>query len=456
MSNRLYAITNYLVISLFFALMLGGSTPLPDVKIDQLSDYTQEIRYDFFSWVADASWIKLKQASLNSPHYIASAERKEIVVDYLNSMEEVLRAEWELEQIYTNPEIPDPETVSKELREGLELLYAEQRQIAPFAESVLEAQVSEALTEANLTTGGQPLPQPLYHISPLPTALIISPRESIYQDRSIMLLADFPVDKRDALEDKIFAELNFSALVVPVGGVGIYPTMGMRSTNLPWTLDTIAHEWTHNYLTWHPLGWNYDTTPELRTINETVASIVGGEISRMVLERHYPELLAAERPRVDLVALNEPEFGINFSSSQPPHSKGFSPYPVRQIRVEALTTKFFFDPDPFDFRAEMHETRLRVDELLSEGKIEEAEAYMEMRREYIWENGYAIRKLNQAYFAFYGAYADSPGGAAGTDPVGPAVRALREQSNSLADFVHIIMWVDSFEELQVMVNTAVK
>ena len=45
-----------------------------------------------------------------------------------------------------------------------------------------------------------------------------------------------------------------------------------------------------------------------------------------------------------------------------------------------------------------------------------------------------MRKLNQAYFAFYGAYADQPGGAAGEDPVGPAVRALRERSQGLADF----------------------
>ncbi len=50
------------------------------------------------------------------------------------------------------------------------------------------------------------------------------------------------------------------------------------------------------------------------------------------------------------------------------------------------------------------------DELLAAGKIEEAEAYMEARRQVFWDNGYAIRKLNQAYFAFYGAYADVPGG----------------------------------------------
>jgi len=89
-----------------------------------------------------------------------------------------------------------------------------------------------------------------------------------------------------------------------------------------------------------------------------------------------------------------------------------------------------------------------VDKLLSEGKIDQAETYMEQRRQVFWDHGYAIRKLNQAYFAFYGAYADVPGGAAGADPVGPAVRDLRAQSRSLADFVNTISWMTSFQQLQ--------
>jgi hypothetical protein len=96
----------------------------------------------------------------------------------------------------------------------------------------------------------------------------------------------------------------------------------------------------------------------------------------------------------------------------------------------------------------MRKTRETVDQLLAEGKIEEAENYMEDRRIFFWENGYRIRKLNQAYFAFYGAYADQPGGAAGEDPVGAGVRALRAQSPTLADFLWRISWMTSFEELQ--------
>jgi len=65
-----------------------------------------------------------------------------------------------------------------------------------------------------------------------------------------------------------------------------------------------------------------------------------------------------------------------------------------------------------------------------EGEITKAENYMELRRQIFVEHGYLIRKLNQAYFAFYGAYAENPVSAAGEDPVGPAVRELRAQSSS--------------------------
>ena len=89
-----------------------------------------------------------------------------------------------------------------------------------------------------------------------------------------------------------------------------------------------------------------------------------------------------------------------------------------------------------------------MDELLARREIELAEQFMEYRRGVFWENGYRIRKLNQAYFAFHGAYADSPVSSAGEDPVGAAVRQLRAQSASLSEFVDAVSKVTSFEELE--------
>ena len=98
----------------------------------------------------------------------------------------------------------------------------------------------------------------------------------------------------------------------------------------------------------------------------------------------------------------------------------------------------------------MRETRMRADELLAADKIEEAEAYMEDRRSIFVKNGYGIRRLNQAYFAFHGAYNAEPGGSpeAGKDPIGPAVQALRQNSASLGDFVRKVAIVQTLDDVQ--------
>ncbi|MCX6068966.1 MAG: hypothetical protein NT121_25005, partial [Chloroflexi bacterium] len=310
--------------------------------------------------------------------------------------------------------IKDPDTAAQSLQRQLETLTQRQNALAPFAEATLEMQVTAILNDAGLTSGGQPIPWVLYHVTPLPQNLVISRREKIGQETNY-ILTPLTVETAATLENTVDQRLNVSSLVVNVGGLAAYPTMIMRTTALDWLTSVIAHEWTHIYLGLRPLGNNYDTA-ELRTMNETTASIVGNELGKIVMQRYYPELLAQDSTSPQTVS-----------------------HLISSSRPEAA---------PFDFRAEMHTTRVRADELLTQGKIDEAEAYMEQRRQVFWDNHYAIRKLNQAYFAFYGAYADTPGGAAGEDPVGPAVRALRAQSASLKEFLDRISRMTTFAELQ--------
>jgi hypothetical protein len=91
---------------------------------------------------------------------------------------------------------------------------------------------------------------------------------------------------------------------------------------------------------------------------------------------------------------------------------------------------------------------VKVDALLAAGRVTEAEAYMEARRQVFWQAGYHIRRLNQAYFAFYGAYANEPQSAAGEDPVGAAVRQLWERSSSPAAFLRQMAGMSSYADLQ--------
>ena len=408
---------------LILGFVVGYSNPSLTNPIEKVRAFTRQIEFNYISWMSKAAVIKIRAASVGVPYTLNRETQKEIVNENLHVTQLILEKEYQLARMYADPAVTDKELASESLRAELDEHYTRQSQLAPLAEAILQEQVTQILKELGFTAAGQPIPNVWYHSTPLPMALIVSPRDRIEQTANISVDTYLTVDQQAQLESNVDKGLNASSLVVNIGGVGVYPTMVQRTTDLNWTLSTIAHEWIHNYLTLRPLGLSYNETPELRTMNETTASIAGDEIGALVVERFYPERLVASPSSLSLIS----------APSEHP-TPGDLPRP------------------PFDFRAQMHETRINVDALLAEGKVEEAEAYMEERRLIFLQNGYSLRKINQAYFAFNGAYADVPGGAAGEDPVGPAVRALREQSESLADFVKTISWMWKFEQLQKAVS----
>lgn len=404
---------------LVVGLVLSRSDGLFTDDYDRVRAFVRRDEFEYVQWMFNALATKNTQAALNAPRYLDLEDQKQAVYRYLDLVTRIDELNRQVATIYADPAVSDPEVASREQRAELEAAQAVEARMGPLVESILQAQVSVVLASLGLTTGGQPLPPVLYRVTPLPYALIVSPRDRIKQEANISLVPGLSLEERIAIEEKVARSLNKSTLVVGIGGVGVYPTMVQSTSDLNWLTEVVAHEWTHNYLTLRPLGMLYDASPEMRTINETTASIAGKEIGRAVMARFYPEKLPPEE----------------------------SPEPAPPQPEKPST------PPPFDFRKEMRITRLQAEALLAEGKIEEAEAYMEARRKVFWEHGYLIRKLNQAYFAFYGAYNDTPGGgAAGEDPVGPAVQALRQKSASLAEFLNTIARVTSFEQLQQMVK----
>lgn len=406
--------------SLACLIAMTASSLLSNDYPEKVRIFTRPIEFDYINWTIQAVWQKTLQQSVRIEDYLPSPRPSEIVREYLKVESQVAQTESDMSVIYADPNLNGKESALQIKQNQLDHLRKVKEMLAPIAESTLQEQIGAVLGENDLTLLGQPVPPVLFHSTPLPMALIVSPRDKIQQDANISLSTDMTAGDMTALEDRVMKHLDVSALVVPVGGVGIYPTMVMATSDLSFLADTVAHEWTHNFLTTRPLGLNYETNDELRTINETTASIIGNEIGRLVLKKYYPDLLP---PETDQVA-----------ESKKPNS------PVNAV------------PEKFVYRNEMHTTRVQVDELLAAGKIKEAEEYMEQRRQVFWEHGYPIRRLNQAYFAFYGAYADVPGGAAGKDPVGPTVRAFRAQSGSLAEFLEKISWVTSYPQLVGMVK----
>ncbi|MGD8622729.1 MAG: hypothetical protein PVI81_03480 [Anaerolineales bacterium] len=405
------------ILIVIMVALLGGSVIAIETPQAQTRIFTRPVEFNFLNWTLSAVFSKLGQWSLGSTNYLVEPERTELVKTYLEDLGETQRLQRQLEELYGTPDKDDLEEAIQNVHAELEAIQTKVSRSRPVVETILQEDVGMLLQEMDFDIAGAPFPPVLMQFTPLPSALIVSPRDEIRQEANITLKVGLSIEEQIQLEDRVESAMGVSALVVPIGGMGTYPTMIQQSTTLSWVTEVIAHEWTHNYLSLHPLGFNYSTTPELRTINETVASLIGVDFSRRVLGAKYPEYLPPDQ--LDVPAETQPE---------PPAE------------------------DVFDFRAEMRETRLKVDELLAQGEIEVAEEYMEARRVFFWEQGYRIRKLNQAYFAFHGAYADEPGGAAGDDPVGGAVRTLWQEINSPRDFLRRVAGISSYEALQAMLR----
>jgi hypothetical protein len=399
-----------------FAVGVPGIMPNSDDAHHQALGVARDHLFDFAAWEVGAATDKIGNAMLNPAGYMSSVEQVQYIRDYLALVQEIQSDESEITQFYINPNIYDPDFASAPLRTRRDAFRIDQESKQALAESIIESQIAEILHEHGFGVGGEILPPVSIRFTQLPTIMIVSRRDRIERTGSYALEHGLTVDEMEHLEEGVDTEVGVSSLIVPLGGLAVYPAMLIETSYLPHVYEVGAHEWTHHYLTFYPLGMNYGTTPELYTMNETVASIVGEDIGWELLNKYYPDL-----------------------AGPPPDYTPQPPQPVQQ-RAPA-------DPDGFDFRAEMRATRIEVDELLAAGKIDEAEAYMEERRVIFVQNGYSIRKLNQAYFAFYGSYADEPG-ATGSDPIGPALRDLRFYSGSLIEFVHRVRGITSFEDLQ--------
>ncbi len=278
-------------------------------------------------------------------------------------------------------------------------------------EGIIEGRVTQLLEDQGLVMGPPPFTDMDIVFPPVdfepdqpPRVLVTSPRSRIELDRSYLLSPGFGLDTVAAIERNAeAADAGVSALVVNTGGVATYPSVVSDMDSYESLIDTVIHEWLHQYLAFFPLGRSYYSGNETRTLNESVASIAGHELARLYFER-YGNLAPAPS-----------------GTPAPSGSAG-----------------------TFDFAAEMRALRRQVEDLLTAGQVDEAERLMAQKRDEFEAHGVYIRRLNQAYFAFHGFYADTP---ASIDPIGPRLQTLLDRAGSPGEFVRLAARVTTRAEL---------
>jgi hypothetical protein len=233
-----------------------------------------------------------------------------------------------------------------------------------------------------------------------PNELAVSPRDHIELIDHRPLRHDLSPAQVVAIEADVERDGRLSALIEPVAGVATYPSLVEPDWNYQRLVETVAHEWVHQYLFFHPLGRRFYNNLELRTLNETVATLAGQELSLLVVVK----------------------------------------YPLRPPYASAPTAK----PPAVDVDAVLRQLRLDVDSLLAFGQIDAAERLMELRRQELAREAIVYRRLNQAFFAFENVYATSP---TSTDPIGLKIAALRIRTGSIGAFLRAAAQLTSEPDL---------
>jgi hypothetical protein len=394
---------------LFFGLGAASVAPEHDLLV-HVNEVTGAYQFDFIDWESQALASELGRR-LTGPRIPAEgSEQRRLVEEFLVLEQQVRDVEREIDLIYASRSgNGEGFTGARNLEQQLVQLRSAQEKITPQVELVLSSQLEAILREEGFALSNQVFPPVAFRLVDPPTALILSPRDKIENRHFVGLEPGLEHGHRSEIESLLEQRGDVSGYVTDIGGLGSYPTMVINTPNLPALIDITAHEWTHNYLYTFPtnIAWGYQTLPRLTTINETTATLVGKEISRRVIHRYYPDWVD-RLPPVDQAGLPTPH-------------------------------------EPSEFDLAMRRIRTRVDQLLAEGRINEAEAYMEEERQKLVEQGYHLRKLNQAYFAFHGSYAFGP---ESIDPTGLQLRKLRAASTSLQDFLVKVGWLNSYDDFQ--------
>lgn len=415
-----------LFVSLVFWI-IPSSTVNMNGLFNAIAFHISDYNFDYIGWELDALGGKLQQVIFGKHAYLSPEDGAQYVRDYMADLVHAQQLEAEIQRIHTDPAVDNPERATVSQQAERDTLRDSLRRRQFTVEAILEGQVASVLVEEGFGVAGQLFPPLSMHFTEVPNLLIVSPRDAIRFEVSLNLIP-LPLEQSADIEAFIDETYDVSSLIVPLGGIALYPAMIFETASISYSVEVFAHEWAHHYLYFYPLGLSYFTggdgfASEARIINETTADIFGKVIARKVLQRYYPD---HQPPTLPAISAPEPDV---------------TPPPVD-------------DPDRFDFGATMNETRVTVDELLAAGKVEEAEAYMESQRVLFVENGYRIRKLNQAYFAFYGGYqsGDIPG-IGGADPIGPNVRAVLEASDDVQAYLHQMRWITTRDELLALVDT---
>lgn len=400
------AVVGALVVAVVFAIPATGG---PATVEWRLARTARSESFNLWTWEARTLVGRLG-ATLISP---APSDRPQTVLHYIKISQEVNRIRAERDRLWAQRSVTGSAVNLSAIQQQLSEREAQQASLRPIAEATISREIEDELRRQGIPAGqvgwtrigGFPFLRPsivpgvFFQLGPLPDLLVVAPIDRIELIGSVLIRGDLGPSEIDRLEERADG-LNLASVVTDIGGLAAYPSMLPDNGSAEDLLISVAHEWTHHYLTFQPLGQAYFNSYKMRELNETTADIVGQEIGRAVADSLYQQT--------------------------PSSSVGASP--------AAPTGR----PS---FRARMGQIRTSVEAYLARHDVAGAQAYMAAQRQALAREGWYVRRLNTAYLSFYGSYSGSG------NPVENRLQRLRAQSGTLREFLARVSSISRPEDL---------
>jgi len=247
--RRAWVFTRLLSFILFLVIIVAPEWPTFGGRSYQLQTIVgQERMFDFLLWEFNALSMKGKAIWSADHRTLPEQTRGVAVLDYLALVEQTQALESAINGFYSDPTLVDPTRATAELQAELDSIRQRLEAQQPLVEAIVQDQVATVLAEEGLTVAGVVFPPVLMHMTPLPQMLIVSPRDRIEQIDFATLVPILAMQEKEVMETEVYEALDLSALVVPIGGLGIYPAMVQETSSINWLVEVTAHEWTHHWL----------------------------------------------------------------------------------------------------------------------------------------------------------------------------------------------------------------
>jgi len=198
MFHRVQRLADRLLFFVAIAFLLTGNAAPPasfDATVDRIVGAD---RFEFVRWEIEALAEKGADASVPLQDYLSDEQRAQFVVDYLARTRQLFAVERDVDRIYSDPKVTNPDAASVDQRAKRDQLRAEVDQRRSTAEAIVEEQISAVLADAGFAVGGRVFPPVQARVTPLPYILIISPRDRIEREEGLDLSAGMTVDRAEA------------------------------------------------------------------------------------------------------------------------------------------------------------------------------------------------------------------------------------------------------------------